>query len=156
MGAWSERDDLLLAGALGALFGVSLLAALRFASCRVWTEGCRLHVRNPFRGYALEAGEIGGFTMARTRDSYWLGSEGPLVLTDDGRRLLLYGVARAHALWRASGTSTEAYRVEQLEAWHARCRWGLGEGRANPPAPPPDVRWSDRLRELLRRIADQF
>jgi hypothetical protein len=89
-----------------------VLAAARIAASRGWTDGCRLHVRNPIRRYGLEADQISGFAIARTRGSCWLGSEGPLVLTDDGRRLLLYGVERAYPTWRASGTSTEAYRVE--------------------------------------------
>lgn len=80
--AWSEGENLWLAVALGALFGLSLLAAVRSASTRVWTEGCRLHVRDPFRRHTLEASEISGFAIARTRDSYWLGSEGPFVLTE--------------------------------------------------------------------------
>jgi hypothetical protein len=154
--AWSERADLWSAVFLGALSGVNLLTAVRIAASRVWTEGCRLHVRNPIRRYTLEADQISGFAIARTSDSYWLGSDGPLVLTDDGRRLLLYSLGRAYATWRASGTATEAYRIEQLEAWHVRCRWELGEGRAKPPPPPPEVSLADRLRELLGRLADQF
>jgi hypothetical protein len=52
--AWSERADLWTAVFLGALSGVNLLTAVRIAVSRVWTEGCRLHVRNPIRRYTLE------------------------------------------------------------------------------------------------------
>jgi hypothetical protein len=126
---------------------------VRIAASRVWTDGCRLHVRNPIRRYTLEADQMSGFATARTSESYWLGSEGPLVLTDDGRRLLLYAVVRSYAMWRSSGTSTEAYRVAQLEAWHVHCRWGLGDARAKPPPPVPEVGLAARLRELLGRFA---
>jgi hypothetical protein len=60
-------------------------------------------------------------------------------------RLLLYALKRAYPTWRASGTSTEAYRVEQLEAWHVHCRWGLGDahragGRGGRPPSLRNVR----------------
>lgn len=122
---WDERDDL----GVVVLFGVGTLAATgvlaRVAACRVWTDGCTLHVRNSLRSHRLAAAEIAGFQIGRTRESEWLGAEGPIVVTDSGRRILLQGAERFSPTWVRSGTQKEAQRVAALAAWHRRCRWGM-------------------------------
>jgi hypothetical protein len=129
---WAERDDVgvvVLIGT-GTLAGTTLLA--RIAACRVWTDGCTLRVRNSLRSYRLAASEISGIQIGRTHESDWLGAEGPLVVTDSGRRILLQGAERFSPTWIRSGTASEVHHVAALAAWHRRCRWGLSQ-RAQPP-----------------------
>jgi hypothetical protein len=123
---WDERHDLgvvVLIGT-GTLAGTALLA--RIAACRVWTDGCTLRVRNSLRNYRLAASEISGIQIGRTHESEWRGAEGPLVVTDSGRRILLQGAERFYPTWTRSGTASEEQRVAALAEWHRRCRWGLG------------------------------
>lgn len=123
---WDERDDLGVVVLLGTgtLLGTTLLA--RLAACRVWTEACTLHVRNSVRRYRLTASEISGVQIGRTHESDWLGAEGPIVVTDEGLRILLQGAERFAPSWFRHGTAGEERRVAALADWHRRCRWGLG------------------------------
>jgi hypothetical protein len=123
---WDERDDLAVVVLLGmgTLVVTTLLA--RLAACRVWTDGCTLNVRNSVRRYRLAASEISGIQIGRTHESEWLGAEGPIVVTDTGRRILLQGAERFSPTWIRSGTASEEHRVAALADWHRRCRWGMG------------------------------
>jgi hypothetical protein len=123
---WDERDDVGVVVLIdtGTLAVAALLA--RLAACRVWTDGCTLRVRNSLRSYHLAACEISGIQIGRTHESEWRGAEGPLVVTDSGRRILLQGAERFYPTWVGGGTASEERRVAALAKWHRRCRWGLG------------------------------
>jgi hypothetical protein len=123
---WGERDDLGVVVLLGVgTLAIAMLLA-RLAACRVWTDGCTLHVRNSLRRYRLAASEISGVQIGRTHESVWLGAEGPIVVTDTGRRILLQGAERFSPTWIRSGTTSEEHPVAALADWHRRCRWGMG------------------------------
>ena len=118
---WAQRDDLGDRAAVGALLVVGAILLARLASCRVWTEGCSLRVRNSLRSYRVAAADIAEIRIGWPYKSKLLGTEGPLVVTDAGRRILLEGTLRAVPRYRWSGTAREQRSIAALEEWRRRC-----------------------------------
>jgi len=119
---WAERDDPGDGATVGVLLVVGAILLARMANCRVWTEGCSLRVRNNLRSYRVAAAEIAEIRIGWPHRSKLLGTEGPLVVTDAGRRILLEGALRAVPRWRWSGTAGEQRSIAALEEWRRRCR----------------------------------